>query len=386
MKIPKQAWLAAYLITCSVNANSDVEKELAVLKTQLDLLQKKMAKLEQQLAHEKNNKPLNDVSPILEPTKTIKSSPVVAAQRSKNDLKFYTTLRPTFGYIDENGETTLDVRDALSHTGIKSTTEFLNDWQAILHAEWGIDLSDNGDFGKARQVYVALDSPYGRLGIGKQRPAQYLFIAEYVDLFNHSSSPFAYDPESLFFVNNLLTYQKQLGNYTFMVVGQFDGENGDNYQDLINTGVSYDEGDLHLALTYTTQDALENDLVIGNDDIIGASIAYQFNPEFYFALGYQDKEYQRDRSNDRSGHTLDLSMAYQFHDNYKVKFGIFDFDDGYSDAQSNEYYGLNATFEWLPANHLRFHLEYLKRDFEYKADFESISIGFRYDYSQLWTF
>ena len=118
-----------------------------------------------------------------------------------------------------------------SNAGIKSTFEFSANWKAILHGEWGVDLSNNGDFGKARQVYVALDSPYGQVGIGKQRPVQYSFIAEYVDIFNHSLSPFAYDPESPFFVNNLLTYKKQINAFTWMLASQFDGENTNDDSD-----------------------------------------------------------------------------------------------------------------------------------------------------------
>jgi predicted porin len=157
--------------------------------------------------HKSNVKSISVAPKRLDPKPSIKCK----------DLRVYATVRPTFGYIDENDEKLWDVIDALSHAGFKATTHFDEEWSAVLHGEWGIDLSNNGDFGKARQVYVALNSPVGTIGIGKKRPAQYLFIAEYVDIFNHSNSPFSYDPESIFFVDNLITYKLKTGNLTWML-------------------------------------------------------------------------------------------------------------------------------------------------------------------------
>jgi predicted porin len=157
--------------------------------------------------HKSNVKSISVAPKRLDPKPSIKCK----------DLRVYATVRPTFGYIDENDEKLWDVRDALSHAGFKATTHFDEEWSAVLHGEWGIDLSNNGDFGKARQVYIALNSPVGTIGIGKKRPAQYLFIAEYVDIFNHSNSPFSYDPESIFFVDNLITYKLKTGNLTWML-------------------------------------------------------------------------------------------------------------------------------------------------------------------------
>ena len=355
------------------------QSEIDELKAQLKLLQLKLEKLEQQQEQKKDSN-AEPVAQSKKPTATDKKSD------SKNEVKLYSTLRPTFGYIDENNENKFDVRDALSHAGVKSTTEFADGWTAILHGEWGVDLSNNGDFGKARQVYVAVDSPYGRVGIGKQRPVQYLFIAEYIDIFNHGNSPFAYDPESLFFVNNLITYQKKIDDFTVMAVAQLNGDDGDNYQDLFNTGVSYDKDNLHLALTYTKQDAYSGEVELGQDRIWAMSAAYQFDSGFYAAVGYQDKEYKRQNLLDRNGHTYALTVAYPLSDEMKIKSGYFSFKDDELADSSFEFDGVNLTLEWLPAQNLRFHLEYLTRDFTYRDDFSSFSVGFRYDYSQTWQY
>ncbi|WP_405599468.1 MULTISPECIES: porin [unclassified Pseudoalteromonas] len=365
----------------------DLKSQLADIRTQLSALSslsvqyetinKRIEVLEKVGAQNSEDKrPQKQVS--ISTDQNIKNIP------SKKDIKVYATVRPTFGYIDEENEASWDVKDALSHAGIKSTVEFNQQWQGILHGEWGIDLSNNGNFGNARQVYAAIDSPYGKVGLGKQRPAQYLFIAEYVDIFNHGNSPFAYDPESIFFVDNLLTYQIKQGDFTWMLVSQFNGTQGDNKSDLINGGVSYDKDNLHVALTYTNKGIYENEQELGDNNIVGGSLAYSFDSGFYFALGYQAKKYNRDLGIDRNGHTLDVSMAYPLSKNYKVKMGYFDFDDGHQAAQTQNYNGANLTLEWLPAENLRLHVEYLYRDFDYLADFSSFSVGFRYDYSQVW--
>jgi len=340
------------------------------LKKQITLMQKKI-----ELIEKEQKASVKSISPT---TLTPKSQ----SSEKANDLRVYATLRPTFGYIDENDENLWDVRDALSHAGFKATTHFDKDWSAVLHGEWGIDLSNNGDFGKARQVYVALNSPVGTVGIGKQRPAQYLFIAEYVDIFNHSNSPFAYDPESIFFVDNLITYTLKKGDLTWMVASQFNGSEGDNNSDLTNIGISYDKKGLHAAFTYLTQNSNAGEVKDGEDEVYAGSLAYEFTNGLYLALGYQNRNYQRySESNDRDGHTLDVSASYRLTENYKLKLGVFDFSDGYGNALSRDFNGYNTTIEWLPNPSLRFHLEYLHRDFEYLDDFSSISIGFRYDFS-----
>ncbi len=362
-----------YLIVCilllsydaiaqSTSTSDDVNKQILLLQKKVEQLEK-----EQQYAHKSLSTPARK-SLIEEP--------------KNNKVKAYATLRPTFGYIEENGENLWDVRDALSHAGFKATTDFKEDWSATLHGEWGIDLSNNGDFGRARQVYVALNSPIGEVGIGKQRPVQYLFIAEYVDIFNHSNSPFAYDPESIFFVDNLVTYKLSTGKFSWMLASQFNGAEGDNNTDLTNVGVSYDDQGLHAALTYLIQDNSFEGKKNGEDEVLAGSLAYDFTSGLYLALGYQSRTYQRNsQPTNRDGHTFDVSAAYKLSENVKVKLGVFDFSDGHDNALSHDFNGYNTTVEWLPSSSLRFHIEYLHRNFAYRDDFSSISIGFRYDFS-----
>ena len=171
-----------------------------------------------------------------------------------------------------------------------------------------------------------------------------------------------------------------------MAAGKFDGQVGDAHNDLFNAGVSYDREQLHLALTYLTEDQLDKGGLAGRDRVLGGAGAYTFGNGMYLAIGYQNREYRPDHSAETSGHTLDISSAYPISDHYRIKLGYFDFDDGINNPSSQAFNGVNATMEWLPAPGLRFHLEYLNKDFEQLDRFWSWSIGFRYDLSRQWEF
>ncbi|WP_158657792.1 porin [Agarilytica rhodophyticola] len=299
----------------------------------------------------------------------------------EGEAKLYVTLRPTFGYIDESAVKVWDTRDALSHAGFKAAHEIMGSLAVIAHGEWDISLANNGDFGRARQVYVALNSSFGNIGLGKQRPTQYLLIAGYIDIFNHASSPFAYDRESIFFVDNLISYKKNLGNFTYLTTAQFDGKEGADASDLVNTGISYDTDNLHLAITYLDQKIADGNEVLRNDDVWAGAVAYTFSNGLYTALAYQDRTYEELGANKRNGSTFDTAFAYPVFNNFKVKAGYFKFDDGIEGPESGKHDGYNVTLEWQPVSALKLHLEYLNREFEFSEDFHSFSLGFRYDYS-----
>lgn len=379
------------LSTVTSAANSaEPDSALEMLKRQIDQLQQQVLALEkaqqqQQIDNAKQASLAKQAA--VETTEKETKSSTMPEKPLNNSLRVYATMRPTLGYFDENAESFWDVRDALSHAGIKATNEFMPGWTAELHGEWGIDISNNGDFGKARRAYVAVGGPYGRVAVGKQRPPQYLLIAEYVDIFNHANSPFSYDAEGEFFVDNMVTYRLQTGGFSWMAASQFDGDSGNNSADLVNLGVGFDQGGFHGAVSYLVQDSVDGNLTTGEDEVWAASLAHDFDNGLYIAAAYQDKTYQRDViDQDRSGSTLDVATAYRISQQFRVKLGYFDFDDGRSALLSQRYDGYNTTLEWLPDDNLRFHIEYLVKDYDYLNDFDSVSIGVRYDFAKDWRF
>ncbi|QYJ97909.1 porin [Shewanella alkalitolerans] len=309
------------------------------------------------------------------------------SQFKNSQVSLYGSIRPTLIYSDADTGNSWDVGDAISQVGIKGSTEFADGWQAIVKAEWAVDVANSGNFGKGRQTYVAIASPYGQLAIGKQRPAQYSLIAEYVDIFNNAHSPFAYDREGAFFVDNFVTYKLETGSFTWMAGAQFNGDKGDTGADLVNIGVGYDTSALHLGLSYLTQDNLENGQVNGDNQTLGGVVAYTFDNGLYLAASYQDKQYNFDNQiqhGDRSGSTLDTALAYPLSNGYKIKLGYFQFKDGIEDISSLDYDGFNTTLEWNPLSNVRVHLEYLNKNYDNLGDDSAIAVGFRYDFNLNW--
>ncbi|MBB1268696.1 porin [Shewanella sp. SR44-3] len=391
----------AVSIALAFSANASAEDSaLAQLKAELVKLQQKVAELEakqlqtdQAVAQNTHTVHVsNDAASTSSNTSHNKRSPQASPQAANSQIKVYTSLRPTYGYYDAQNETSWDVGDALSRVGFKASNEFMPGWQVQMHGEWNVEVANNGDFGKSRLAYVALDSPYGRLAIGKQRPPQYTLVAEYVDIFNHAGSPFGYDPEGLFFVNNLVSYELEFGDFKWMMASQFNGETGDNGSDMFNAGLGYDKGNFHAAVTYLTEPQIMNSLTlgdvdIGDNDTWAGVVAYTFDSGLYVAAAYHDKTYERVLiPSDRSGDMIDFSVGFPLSDHYGVKVGYFAFDDGDNSAASQAFDGYNATLEWLPADNIRFHIEYLTRNYDHLGDFDSVLIGMRYDFSQEWLF
>lgn len=312
--------LLASLLLLPLSATAASSSEISEIKRELMALKKQLAALEQALekaqAQEQTDKVVKAdktaakaavAASNIEP----KAEPKVTASKDKGEVKVYASLRPTFGRIDDHSDTFNDVQDALSNAGFKSTYEFKPGWKAIMHGEWSVDIANNGDFGRSRQVYVGLSTPYGQVAIGKQRPVHYTLIAEYVDIFNHRSSPFAYDVEGPFFVDNLVTYENTFNNFKFMLASQFNGSSGDDNSDFFNTGLAYDKDGLHLAVAYSTKGAFDqDDMKLGDTDVTSVSIAKEFESGLYAAAAYQSVDY--DFAQQRDGYTFDASFGYRF--------------------------------------------------------------------------
>ncbi|MGB0893541.1 MAG: porin [Parashewanella sp.] len=302
------------------------------------------------------------------------------SQFKNSSFTLYGTLRPTLQYKADNakGDKDWDVGDALSHVGVSASTELMTGWKAIAKGEWSVDLSNNGDFGKARQVYAGVESPYGTFAFGKQRPAQYTIIAEYLDIFNHASSPFAFDSNGPFFVDNFATYKLIKNDFTFMAASKV---NGDKNSHLHNIGVGYDVNGLHLGLAYLDQDATyKKTNIMGDKTTVAGTVAYSFDSGLYLAASYADVDYDFDNGMSKSGSTLDTALAYPLTKSHKIKLGYFDYDDDTSES----YDGFNTTLEWNPVDNVRLHLEYLTRNYDTIGDDRILAVGVRYDFKLNW--
>jgi len=300
--------------------------------------------------------------------------------------KVYATLRPSLTHLKQD-ISTVDVTDFLSHAGFYFEHDLGRGWTGIGHGEWSIDIADNGSFGKSRRAYVGFNSPYGRIAIGKQRPVQYLLIAEYVDIFNHPNAPFAYDTFSPFFVNNLVSYKKKWQNVSLLFTAQFNGEDGNNYEDMMNAGLSYDHDDFHVAVTYLSQDFPLVDMPsqIGSTvETVAYSMANRFENDLYLAVAWQQRELDVFGGAQVTQIMLDISLAYNLSENNTLKAGYFDLDDDTLGVNNISYSGYNLTIEHQMSESFQVHAEILKKSFAESNDATSFSIGFKYNFSMNW--
>lgn len=301
--------------------------------------------------------------------------------------KFYGTLRPSLTQVDQGDSNKTDVTDFLSHAGFYFEHELANGWTAIGHGEWSIDISNNGDFGKSRRAYVGFDSPYGRVAIGKQRPVQYLLIAEYVDIFNHANAPFAYDNYSPFFVNNMVSYKKSWNNLSILASAQFNGFESNDDADMVNVGLSYDHNDLHIAAAYLTQDFSDDsnaNLVGSTADTVAVSLANRFDNGLYLAAAWQERDLDVVAGLDSTQTTVDISMAYSLSKAYTAKLGYFHLDNDMPEVVNNSHHGFNVTLEHHLSDNFQIHGEVLRKAFDYDQDSTAISIGLKYNFSIKW--
>jgi len=314
---------------------------------------------------------------------------------SRHEVTLYGSIRPTITRTVNNGTTPsvaiggalgkeVAVGDALSRIGIKGRITISNQLTAIFQGDWRVEIAKNGQFGRSRLAFVGLESKdYGTLSAGKQFPPQYTLIAEPVDIFNHASSPFAYNEKGTFYLDNSLMYQLNIGSVTLMAAGQFRGSNSasNNNTDYWNTGLGYHGNGSSLAVAYNWEINAAGD----RTSRIGLSASHTFFDTLYTAAAYQNTRIQPVAGTaTQKGGTLDATLSYAFSTQSKLKSGFIWYDDGKNGTASFQYTGYNLTLEHSPVPNFRLHLEYLAQNFRNQGNASSITAGMRYDFSQTW--
>ena len=295
-------------------------------------------------------------------------------------LTIYGSFRPVLTAEDDGTDTIIDVRDALSRFGLSGSTAILDSSQAFFRGEWNVKIADEGQIEGARLAFVGLSGPMGRVAIGKQRPAHYNLIAESVDIFNHASSPYAYDSIAPFFVSNTTSYQFDREGLSFQATVTSDGGDGEDTADIINAGISYSTGSMYVATAYlkSTAASTADPQDEGAEKEIAALAGSATMDDLYIAAAYQMVTLMPEVGADMDVSTLDVSAAYSLSNRYKVKTGIFIYDH---DDDSQKYNGFNITLERQLADNIRVHTEFLNKTPDQGDSLNALSFGIRYDFS-----
>ncbi len=308
-------------------------------------------------------------------------------KKKSHHLNLYGSFRPVLTVADDGEDTSTEVRDGLSRFGLTGSSEILDNSKVFFTGEWNVKLAEDGRIDSARLAFAGISGELGKLTIGKQRPPQYSLIGEHVDIFNHADSAFGYDAASdtaaPFFVNKTTLYQYQSHGLDFRAAVRTDGKSGKDNDDLFNAGLSYTWGNFYVAGAYlkSTAPLSTNSNEEGSESENISFAAYMNLDQLYIATAYQAITITPEVGDDSDVTTLDVSASYALANRYKLKAGVFMFDDDVTGATSAKHQGANITLERQLANNTRVHIEYLTRDFDERDTQSALTIGLRYDFS-----
>lgn len=304
---------------------------------------------------------------------------------ASNELSLYGSFRPVLTVEDDGTDTSTDVRDGLSRFGFTGSSPILENSKVFFTGEWNVKMAEDGRIDGARLAFVGISGDLGQLAIGKQRPPHYSLIAEHVDIFNHASSPYAYDQIGPFFVDNMTTYQYQVAGLDFRAAVRTDGKTAKDNDDLVNAGLSYTMGNFYVAGAYLKSTAPSTGVGGANeegDETENMAVAAYMNmADLYVAAAYQAVTVTPEVGTETDVTTLDISASYALPNRYKVKTGVFMFDDDVTGPASTKHQGANLTLERQLADNTRVHVEYLTKDFDEGDTQSALSVGIRYDFS-----
>lgn len=352
-----------------------------------NLLEKQAATQKQQ--SKKLQTVLVNVEDVEQMAKAAKLAAVEAKPKSSNyGLNIYGSLRPRLTFRDEGDRSSTDITDALSRIGIKGSKKISSGLTAFYRGEWDVDIEANGNFGDARLAYVGLEGDFGRVAIGKQWSPHYNLVAERSDIFNHRSSPFGYDAVAPFRTAELLSYSYAKGGLRIDSGIQINGDpaiagnsgdssraSGPSHVDSGSFGLSYDFGNVYVGTSFLQQKG-DSDY---ERDLLGVAASVNVSEDLYLAFTYQDISVSELATAELDQYTFDLVGSYALGNGYKLKAGVFGFDDDLNSLDSDSHDGYNLTFE-KQFSDVRLFAEWLTRDFDYKEKRNTLSVGLRYDF------
>lgn len=307
-------------------------------------------------------------------------------KQDSQKITVYGSLRPSVTYRNDKVKNieSLDVTDFFSRLGFKAEQNIDKNLTAFVHGEWDIDIEGDADFGDARLGYAGLKGNWGRIAIGKQWSPHYNIVAEVTDVFNHRSSPFAYDTQSPFRTNNLVTYKNTLGNFKIDAGVQINGDSGStnggvtddaygrSYVDSAILGVGYTAENFYLGTSYLAD---EDKTGVKRDIFAFAASTTLFN-NLYTAINYQNINIKNNDDLKLDGSTLDVAAVYSFNERYHLKSSYFNYDNGTVNGN-----GFNFTFEKRLKKNVRTYIEVLNYNDSDKSAITNVSVGLRYDLS-----
>ncbi|GAA4899816.1 porin [Ferrimonas pelagia] len=149
--------------------------------------------------------------------------------QATSDVDFYGSIRMGLDYVDAGSDNdAINGRDFLSRIGVKGSTDITDGIKGIAVVEYGLRGEDSINFKQNdkptfRQLFVGLDTDYGKVTFGSQTVLYYTYVGS-----GYFSD--AFDSLRLTGVraDDMLQYEYGAGNFKIASQVQLSGQDGDD--------------------------------------------------------------------------------------------------------------------------------------------------------------
>ena len=157
---------------------------------------------------------------------------------------------------DEEDNDFWDVRNHSSRLGVRGSEDLGNGLSAIYQYEFGVDLTEGGNFNSNRPRVLGLRGGFGQISLGTQW-TPYYNVAGRVDVFNAS---FFNLNKPIFRRDNTVVYNTpSIGGFVGESQIQMDGVNRDQDIDEYSLGFNYSNGPFGVGAAYISNEFNDSD-------------------------------------------------------------------------------------------------------------------------------
>lgn len=295
------------------------------------------------------------------------------------ETTLYGSARGSVTWVDPDGDDTddfWDVRNHSSRLGVRGAEDLGNGLSVIYQYEFGVDITEGGNFNSNRPRVLGLKGGFGQVSIGTQW-TPYYNVAGRIDVFNASWFNL---PKQIFRRDNTLVYNTpDIAGFKAEAMLQMNGASQEDGVDEYNVGVNYANGPVAVGVGYISNEFNDSDSFV----VTGGAA---FGP-VSFALIYEDGDYDASAAQDANLDDVAFYggvVEYTFGSNIlRAAYGVSD-PDGDNDALDDVFDSDDddETSEW--AIGLQHNLSKRSRVWVEYSDVEdtqeALSIGMRHDF------
>lgn len=157
---------------------------------------------------------------------------------------------------DEDDNDFWDVKNHSSRLGVRGSEDLGNGLSAIYQYEFGVDLTEGGNFNSNRPRVLGLKGGFGQVSLGTQW-TPYYNVAGRIDIFN---ATFFNLPNQIFRRDNTVVYNTpSIAGFLGESMVQMDGANRDDTIDEYSLGFNYSNGPFGVGAAYISNEFNDSD-------------------------------------------------------------------------------------------------------------------------------